>query len=169
MLQGEYEQNNIEPYFTLIGHSHGGNVILEAGNFVENNKDQNFKINRFINLACPIQKETQYFVDYSVFENVYNIYSNVDLIQIGDPQGIKDRSKGKNYPIFSERRFHHNTKVRQAAIKINEIACSHLDFVISTFLKSLPNVIKNMDEFNNSIENNYVIKVRTKSNKIEVK
>jgi hypothetical protein len=80
----------------LIGHSHGGNVILNLAQAEETYK-QHLVIDKAILLGMPVQSETQSLIASPVFKSVYNCYSNGDGIQRLDFISTKDD--------YSQRRF----------------------------------------------------------------
>ena len=94
----DLKAQEIEPIITIIGHSHGGNVAL---NLAKVNSQSLFKVNRLILLATPVQKETESYIENDIFEHVYSIYSNADMIQILDPQGLQNATSS----FFSHRRL----------------------------------------------------------------
>ncbi len=81
---------------TLIGHSHGGNVILNLARAEEIYK-QNLVIDKTILLGTPIQSETQSLISSPIFKSIYHCYSNGDNIQKMDFISTKDD--------YSQRRF----------------------------------------------------------------
>ena len=152
-------KNGVTPKIRLITHSHGGNVAL---NLVKiNNKSQNkITVYELVLLACPVQKKTCNFVSNSMFERVYSLYSQMDMLQIIDPQGlhkskkkeVKKSKETKNCvgkkPLFSERTFAPEQKITQAKIKINGRGIMHIEFITEKFAKLLPNILQELDQWN---------------------
>ncbi len=117
------KRHGAPPPIILISHSHGGNLILNIAGLY--NQDHELNIQKTILLACPVQQETAYFVDNTLFGTVYSLHSHVDVLQIMDPQRLhpykhafeqwqETRSftplkeayiLGKAQPLFSERHF----------------------------------------------------------------
>ncbi|HJM68555.1 MAG TPA: hypothetical protein QGF02_01285 [Candidatus Babeliales bacterium] len=69
--------------FTLICHSHGGNVAL---NLVQEERINplGVTVKNLLLFGAPIQFETACFAMDTFFETVYNFYSEYDTIQIAD-------------------------------------------------------------------------------------
>jgi hypothetical protein len=96
------------PPITVITHSHGGNVALEAGllfDAQDNNQDleqanatlqpaqkniinKNIIIDKLVLLACPVQKKTRPASSSRLFNTIYSIHSHKDYFQILDVQGL---------------------------------------------------------------------------------
>ncbi len=151
-----YKNKKIQ--ITLITHSHGGNVALNLAKVCES---ENFKIDKLILLACPVQEETKEFAKNKIFKKVYNIYSLMDSLQVLDPQGIKNRNRGKNCPIFSQRRFELTENIKQTKVKIDNRSLMHVEFILPKFLKHLPALIKEMDKLD--CQAKYLIKIDKKN------
>jgi hypothetical protein len=94
-LKTTYNEQAIEPVFTLIGYSHGGNVILYLP-LAEARLCQKLQIETCVLLGTPLYQETAPYVEHVLFKNVYNIYSLGDGIQEKDtlstPQGKSGRT-----------------------------------------------------------------------------
>lgn len=144
-LKQEFESCGCSINITLITHSHGGNVALCLARCVENGKPL-FKVKNLILLAIPVQKYTCDLVKDPIFENVYNIYSCLDLIQVLDPQGLHCENKGKNVPFFSERNFTCCQNLKQARIKIGYSGVMHSGFLKPKFYKRLPCLLDMMNK-----------------------
>ena len=99
----------ITPKIRLIGHSHGGNVILNLVPIVKQAHDDAFHVNEVVLLACPCQNATKDYALDPLFEKVYSLSSKFDFVQVIDPQGLynlKEKLFDKNSPpLFSERYF----------------------------------------------------------------
>jgi len=164
-LINQYKLNKRNPKITIITHSHGGNVGLNLARI--QNKETDFKIDRLILLAAPIQEKTKNLVTEKIFNKVYNIYSSMDTLQILDPQGLYQENKNnKNCPTFSKRRFDVNLdNLKQSKIKINNRALMHIEFITEKFFKILPNIIDEMDKINSDPK--HLIKVDTNKNTVE--
>lgn len=74
------------PSLTLISHSHGGNVVLEMAQWYK--QDTPLAIDRFIAMACPVQKATASYSLHSMFKKIYVLHSHLDLVQVMDPQRL---------------------------------------------------------------------------------
>jgi hypothetical protein len=111
-IMQEYQKYNPETCsIELIGHSHGGNVILALA-LAEELYKQNIIIEKTILLGTPMQSETQPFLTSPIFKKVYSLYSHGDCIQKIDILSTNDD--------YSQRRFSmvQNTKT---AAKLTEI------------------------------------------------
>jgi len=84
-LAASYKRYNCIPKFTLICHSHGGNVALQLALHSTN---PTFEIERLILLACPVQTQTESLTQHPLFKRIYSFHSTGDLIQILDLQGL---------------------------------------------------------------------------------
>lgn len=137
---------NLDGDITLIGHSHGGNVALEVARAAEAAGDTEFKIKRLVLLAVPSQVATNYLVASPVFEEVFSFYSHGDDTQQLDPQGFyreskKLRKQGYEVPFFSSRFFPEAPQLIQIRVLKDKCNPGHLEFMLSGFIKHLPNLI----------------------------
>ncbi|MCL4361622.1 alpha/beta hydrolase [Candidatus Dependentiae bacterium] len=142
--------NGYKGKITIITHSHGGNVALNLAHFSKENPENQLKIDKLILLACPVQKVTEKFAKSDVFEKVYSLYSTSDMFQILDPQGVykeskKIRDKGEYVPFLSERRLPRAPNTVQARIVLNKSNPKHINFLLCSFLKHLPDIIELLD------------------------
>jgi hypothetical protein len=130
---------------TIITHSHGGNVALNIARAAAEYGDTTLKIDKLILTACPVQKETAPYINSPIFKKTYAFYSQSDLIQILDPQGVFGLLVPTFYTsrIFSSRYFHSAPELIQAEIKFNNRATpGHLGFLTSKFLYNLPEILR---------------------------
>lgn len=105
-LQAEirkFKAQNIEPKITLVTYSHGGNVALYLPMIQEDQENKEnpmepLSVDTLIMLACPIQKETDYFVQNNLFKKVYNLFSTEDCVQQWDFFSSQEQ-------FFSQRMF----------------------------------------------------------------
>lgn len=169
-LISEYNDKGFEVELTIITHSHGGNVALNLANIhneIQNSKEKiNFKVDRLILLACPIQDQTHSLIHDNIFKKVYSIYSKADMLQVVDPQGLYKENKNKNVSLFSNRRFKHCDKLKQVKIKINGRAIMHSEFLSRRFLKILPGLLKIMDDITCD-DNEHLVKMEYKNESIK--
>lgn len=146
-----HEKYNILPYIRIITHSHGGNVALNLAKVKEKNKPM--AISELILLACPVQTETMNLINDDLFEKIYSFYSDADLLQIIDPQGLYHNKTTAN-SLFSQRLFPQNKKIWQIKTKTGNRGFAHIDFLfINKFLKHLPDVMKELVEKGQSNQN----------------
>ncbi|MGC2310742.1 MAG: hypothetical protein WA432_03925 [Candidatus Babeliaceae bacterium] len=142
---------------TLICHSHGCNLALNLALIVEEMKDTQFKVDRLILLAGPVQKETEHFIRSPIFTKIYSLYSPIDLIQVLDPQGLyKDQKNKENIPLFSQRLFPATHNLIQAEVKKGrqgKRGLLHIEFILADFIKRLPSVLKMLDQEAEKIKN----------------
>lgn len=138
---------NCKPEFTLISHSHGGNVILHMA---EIDDPDNFTISiaKVILLACPVQKKTTLLINNPMFEKIYSLHSHNDFIQIADPQGLHVHKK-VTWPLLSERHFPSHPKLAQACIRWKNGPLLHPadDNAHNGLLKTVTQTIKIMTLF----------------------
>lgn len=138
------KKHDIEPEFTLITHSHGGNVMLNLA-MVKTAADD-LVIHRAIVLACPVQHETKHLAADNMFKQVYAFYSDADVIQILDPQGLYKTAKNSERHLeFSERRFAHTANLKQAHVKMHKKGVGHLGFILCDFIECLPALLAEID------------------------
>ncbi len=145
---------NINGPITLIGHSHGGNVALLLEEVAKEKCDYNFKIDRLILLATPVQKATESYITSSIFKKVYALYSSGDFIQVLDPQGFYSKTKQvcrkndiKRIPWFSKRAFSSCHNLKQAKILIDKRNPGHLDFILkSVLVRSIYKILNILDQ-----------------------
>lgn len=132
---------NETPFVRIIGHSHGGNVILNIAHALKHNRP--ITIDEIILLATPVQDATKEYVCHDCFKKVYAFYSKTDITQIIDPQGLY--ADGQSTKLYSERTFDYHDKLRQAAIKIQGYSIAHIDFIRMKFIVYLPELLKKLD------------------------
>lgn len=147
-LATDYEAiHHKKPTFRIITHSHGGNVVLNLAKVQE--PDKLLVIDELILLCCPVQEETKYYIAHDCFKRVYAFYSNRDMFQIIDPQGLYKNSRAKK--TFSERRFDDHDKLRQARVQIKGRSLMHIDFLCTHFICHLPDLCDHIENFYHSI------------------
>ncbi len=93
--------NDPDLSITLIGHSHGGNVILNLAR-AEKMYKQNLVIDKAILLGTPIQSETKLFIESPIFKSVYHFYSNGDSIQKLDFISTKDDHSQRRFNLTTD-------------------------------------------------------------------
>lgn len=137
---------------TLISHSHGGNVALNLAGL---DCKKPYHIDRLILIACPVQEVTKNFVYDPLFKEIYAPYSKWDSFQILDPQGAVPRRRYIRcmftesarctnlhfIPLFSERHFPADSKVKHISIKSFFRPLSHIEFLFLSFTKKLENIL----------------------------
>ncbi|MBP6892086.1 hypothetical protein KBB68_00750 [Candidatus Babeliales bacterium] len=109
----------------FIGSSHGGNVVLNALQwlpFVKSNVDI-----EVILLGTPIQEETRNFINNSYVTRAYSFYSTSDWMQKIDIQKLH-KNCPKNAPFFSQRTFLSTDKVVQVQLLVNSKPISHAQY-----------------------------------------
>lgn len=158
LLKRQYEAESITPLFKLITHSHGGNVALYLAPLAEADGDTSITIDELILLACPVQVDTESYVNDAVFKRVYSVHSHHDILQVLDPQGIHIVVESlKHYgfeftvkhlkrmgPLFSERHFIAATHVIQLNVRYPNRELFHVEFLFPAIVKELPELINRM-------------------------
>jgi hypothetical protein len=137
------KKNGVQPKFRIITHSHGGNVLLNVAKLCK--FFSSFEIEEAIILACPVQEETKHLVKSPVFKKVYALYSNYDIVQIIDPQGLY--SNAKSSKLFSEATFPESNNLFQACIQLDGSNLKHMDFYLPKFMNNLPKICQAIDQF----------------------
>jgi len=140
LLEWMLEHSNEE--FVLIGHSHGGNVLLNLAEIVHEREKIPFTIQKLVLLACPVQKETAHLITSMLFQKVYSLYSSKDFAQICDPTEYLYHI----IPVLSERVFEPADKVLQSELSIEGSPLDHNDFLLSElFVAAMPLILKELD------------------------
>ncbi|NBP01708.1 MAG: hypothetical protein EBU90_16540 [Proteobacteria bacterium] len=137
---------------TLITHSHGGNVVLNLAGL---DHKKPYQIDRLILIACPVQEVTKNFVFDPLFKEIYAPYSKWDSFQVLDPQGAVPRRRYVRciftqsarcthlqfIPLFSERRFPADSKVKHISVIRWFRPLSHVEFLFPSFTKKLEQML----------------------------
>lgn len=135
---------NLEGEKTIIAHSHGGNVALYLHKLAATDNNPNFVIERLVILATPIQEVTVNFAQASTFKKVISLYSQTDMIQILDPQGLYQETKEvvkEKSSILSKRKLPKFDNTAQVRVLFNKGNPSHIDFTWAPFMKKLPDLL----------------------------
>jgi len=151
-------KHGINPKIRLITHSHGGNVALCLSELNKNEKEKIY-IDELILLACPVQERTAPLIKDNTFKKVYSLYSNIDMLQVMDPQGLHIKQYKVKKPLFSKRVFEPNKKLIQTRLKINGRGIFHLEFMLTKFIKLLPHILDELDTWDETFFNNATLKV----------
>jgi len=164
-------KHGIVPKIRLVTHSHGGNVALLLAKI---NKKQatKIKIYELVLLACPVQEKTAQLISNKMFENIYSIYSGMDMIQVLDPQGLHEVSKKKlGKHLFSLRLFSPQKNLIQTKLKINGRGILHVEFLTEKFMKLLPYILESMDSCKdeyltnpNAYKKYHILKIKIQNN-----
>jgi len=118
-IHNEYiKRDGTAPSFTVVGHSHGGNIGLNIAKGLHDNP-LTFTIDKLVLLATPVQKFTKHLVASPLFEKVYSFHSHLDVVQIIDLQGLYKHKQEKNepYKLLSKRHFKSQKKLTQTRVK----------------------------------------------------
>lgn len=154
-LHDQYLSEGITPHFTLITHSHGGNVALFLAE-----ESPDFPIDELVLLACPVQKRTEQLAFNSRFKQLFSIHSHRDLLQVLDPQGVHGfleslKEHGLEFtlshlkqlgPLFSSRHFPEAPHIIQLNIKHAHRELLHIEFLLPEFIALVPSLIDLMKE-----------------------
>ncbi len=146
---------------TIIGHSHGATVALLLAYIAQKYNDKNFKVDKLILLACPVQEATALYSTYPVFKKIFSLYSSTDLVQIADPQGLYTPH---TLSFFSRRTFNPAPQLIQARVLINGHNPYHITFMLQRFLKKLPAVIALLEKIKNT-QKLYTVNIPTSEEK----
>ena len=168
----------------LITHSHGGNVALNLAKAEDEYKNE-LEIEKLIMFGCPVQPETETFIQSKIFKNIYHLYSSSDKMQIADFISTKG--------FFSKRTFKKNKQLlslpknlHQVEIRIDSYKPSHYELwlrarkntpsimyrnkfplypqPVSLLTPSIINLIDSMD----TTEKSYKLLFDTKSQKLSI-
>ncbi len=109
------ESKNYKITITIIGYSHGGNVVLNIAAVRDkifiNDK---FIIDNIILLGTPIQENTHDYAYSPIFNKIYNFYSRSDIVQKIDCFSSKNFFSRR---MFSCKERHLPKNLRQVEIK----------------------------------------------------
>ncbi len=145
-----HKETGVKPQVCIITHSHGGGLTLNLPK-AKDEKMKDFAIDELILLACPVQKITSSLLKDPIFKKVYHLYSQIDLLQIADPQGVSKHAKEfkkqthESVPLFSERRFAPQDNLAQGYIRYKSRGLTHLDFILPRIMRNLPTMLTELD------------------------
>lgn len=94
-----FDRKNTE--IILVGHSHGGNVILNLAR-AEKRYKNGLSIDRAVLLGMPVQSETEKFCQHDMFKKIYHCYSSGDNVQKIDFISTKDHYSQRRFSYASE-------------------------------------------------------------------
>jgi len=101
----------------LIGYSHGGNVALNLGAIHQDiYPTSELSIDELILIGTPIQHDTDYMINDSLFKKIYNIYSCSDRVQKIDFFSLKRLLSGRTFTPY--KCFTLPSKLTQIQLKI---------------------------------------------------
>ncbi len=156
------EKCGVAPRIKMITHSHGGNVALNLAKVKEKNQD--FVISELIMLACPVQAETMHLVSDPLFKKIYSFYSESDLIQIIDPQGLY-HNKMTAHGLFSSRLFPQYSHVCQIKSRLGNRGLAHIDFLLMRFISNMPAIMKELAQRQKTDQSGfYALSIPTRKN-----
>ena len=92
-----FEKTGVHPFFDIISHSHGGNIVLYLAQQEEIHK-QGLSIDHALLYEPPVQVETAHYCTSPLFKNLVLLYSEGDFIQTADFIS----TTGKSCRTFSE-------------------------------------------------------------------
>lgn len=107
---------------TLIGHSHGGNVILNLAQAEETYK-KHLSIDKILLLGTPVQSETQPLLASPIFKSIYHFYSHGDSIQKLDFISTKDDYSQRRFPVTPQDTY--ADKLTQIELKLGRYEPGH--------------------------------------------
>ncbi len=157
VIKQYYEKYGCQPSIRIYAHSHGGNVALLLAKVMDS-ADTALAIDKLVLLATPVQMATKECVTNDIFKKVYSLYSCLDVLQVVDPQGLKNKCG----PLFSERLFDADDKILQVQIKINDRSLYHIDFVFGKFLRNLTHILDEIDDWDAQRHTDYFWNEREK-------
>jgi predicted esterase len=138
-----YIRHNVIPKIRLIGYSHGGNVILHTAHYLPQYADmQDVEIEAWL-FGTPVQVVSHDLVNSDCFSAIYSLYSQKDIIQKIDPQGLINRKLTKNH-FWSDRTFCPYSKCVQVDFTVNGYAINHADY--NLVFKHFPKIKKLVEE-----------------------
>ncbi len=153
-LNQEYTKKyGCAPLFTVITHSHGGNVALNMVK-TKDTFSSDFSIDRLILLACPVQDETKDCIANPFFNRVISFYSSADMIQVIDPQGLY-RNEKKATSLFSQRMFPHHEKLTQIKSMRTKRGLMHIEFISPKFVQHIPKVLQELSDLSHKHPDSY--------------
>lgn len=142
-IRADYKKNHGHyPRLRIITHSHGGNVTLNLAKICGHHDA--LCVDELILLACPVQNATKNLITAPCFKKIYAVYSDFDLMQVLDPQGIHpktEKADRKDKTFFSQRHFPDQDNLIQVRIKLKGRSPFHAEFVMSHFIEKLPSIL----------------------------
>ena len=117
ILKTKHPTNTIN--LTLIGHSNGGNVLLNLAQSIGKQKLP-FTAHQLVLLGTPLHQNALKMASHPFFTNVINIYSQGDLLQICDIISNFPRTSARTFSRLAKRG--HSplpTKIYDVRIHIN--------------------------------------------------
>lgn len=143
-IVAEYKETyNTQPIIRIFAHSHGGNVALNLAKIKKPEDD--FVIDELVLMGTPVQSQTKKYIQHPMFKKIYALYSQLDILQVADPQGLY--YQGNTSPFFSKRCFEIQDNLYQVKVKFNGRAMSHTQFTEPNFLQYIPDIIRTIDEW----------------------
>ncbi|MBP7854483.1 hypothetical protein KAZ82_00940 [Candidatus Babeliales bacterium] len=137
----------------FIGSSHGGNVVLNALQWLPFDRhDVSVEV---VLLGTPIQEHTRLFINCPYISKAYSYYSTKDWIQRVDAQRFHKNSK-KGVPFWSSRTFQDSDRVLQIELKVNGKSISHGKY--RRLFKHIPKMLCESD----------ILSMRTMSNHVHL-
>lgn len=121
-IESYREQGYDQISLRFIGSSHGGNVILNALQwlpFAESDIDI-----EVIFMGLPVQEETRNYINNPHVARAYSFYSTSDWIQKMDIQRLH-KNCPKGAPFFSQRTFLSTDKIVQIQLTVDGKSFSH--------------------------------------------
>lgn len=138
LMQKYRIQYGYAPKIRIITHSHGGNVVLNLARLQTTNTSS-YAIDELILLACPVQVATAKLAQEKMFKMVCHLFSKTDIIQVIDMQGLYGHAI--KAPLFSQRKFVPYGNMVQIALKKGRRPLAHVEFLLKSFLQSLPDIL----------------------------
>lgn len=161
-----YIRHDVIPKIRLIGYSHGGNVILHTADYLPFYADMyDVEIEAWL-FGTPVQVVSHDLVNSEFFTNIYSVYSKKDIVQVLDPQGLRNRKLTKNN-FWSNRTFCQYSRCIQVDFTVNGNSIGHSYY--NLIFPHFPKIKKIIEEKSNHFKSGGSISVDFQIEKINDK
>jgi len=148
-----YIQYDVIPKVRLIGYSHGGNVVLHTANYLPLYADMHdVEVEAWI-FGTPVQVISHDLVNSEHFSSIYSIFSKKDIVQVIDPQGLRNRKITKKN-FWSNRTFHESSRCIQVDFMVNDQAIGHSFY--NQIFQYFPKIKKIIEEMSADLESGLI-------------
>ena len=142
-LYAEHKKNYDVVRINLVGHSHGGGILLHLGR-CEEIHEKGLTIDNLVLYGAPIQIETAECAYMPLFERVLNCYSDVDFMQVIDWISTKhwrSYSRLADSQLAIERPEKHKVYDVRMLVNNNRFRINHANSVVDGSLRNCLTVI----------------------------
>ncbi|UNE35800.1 hypothetical protein KG892_02140 [Vermiphilus pyriformis] len=120
-LRHYHASQGTNAHFHLVGYSHGGNVILNIAQAIDDT-GQNLAIDEIILLGTPIHPGNTELALHDCFLKVYNLFSTGDWVQTVD--GLSGTTSSSKRMFICKKDFKLPEKIVQVKLKVTRLTKS---------------------------------------------